>query len=321
MLCLATVNSAYAADNEGSEGPDAAALDAKRASARQLATEASKNYRMGRFQEAYDGFDRAFRLVGVPALGVWSARSLRQMNRLVEASERYRDVLKASADAPESHQKALKDARAELDELLPRIPNLVIRLKNADAEQLEVTLDGRPVDAALIGAKQRIDPGKHALVARRGDEVIELEVELKERETKESLLEFQEIRTPAISSPAAPHSVDSDAQSWTPMQTGGVVTMAVGGASLIAGIVTTVIALGQQSDLEALCPDLSCPPSAEDELSSYNTMKTTSVITLVGAGVLGATGATLFVLGQPDETQPQLSLGLRGTGLHLKGSF
>lgn len=321
MLCLATVNSAQAADEQDATEQSAAELDAKRASARQLATEASNHYRMGRFQEAYDGFDRAFRLVGVPALGVWSARSLRQLNRLVEASERYRDVLKASAGAPESYKKGLKDARAELDELLPRIPNLIIRLKNAQPEELDVTLDGHEVDAALIGAKQRIDPGKHTLIARRGDEVVELELEIKERETKESLLEFQELIFKADSKVTSLSADDASSPPWTTMQKAGVATAAVGGASLIAGIITTVIALGKQSDLEELCSDLTCPLNAEKTLNSYNTMKTTSVVTLAGAGVLGAAGAALFVLGGTDESHAQIGLGFRGARLNLEGRF
>src|SRR5690606_38402578 len=71
-------------EEELPEGSDPS-RDRKRASARQLATDASNDYRMGRFQDAYENFNRAFKLVGVPALGVWSARSLRQMDRLVEA--------------------------------------------------------------------------------------------------------------------------------------------------------------------------------------------------------------------------------------------
>src|SRR5690606_21659979 len=65
----------------------ASSEDRKRASARALATDASQDYRMGRFADAYEKFNRAFRLVEVPALGVWSARSLRQLDRFVEASE------------------------------------------------------------------------------------------------------------------------------------------------------------------------------------------------------------------------------------------
>src|SRR5690606_5937684 len=107
---------------------------------RQLATNASNDYRMGRFQEAYDGFNRAFHLIGVPALGVWSARSLRQLNRLVEASERYREVLKTGAapEDPEAYHQSLRDAQAELDELLTRIPSLTIRLENAEASDVTV---------------------------------------------------------------------------------------------------------------------------------------------------------------------------------------
>jgi len=114
LLCWTSTTNVHAQKTEpdtpqtAEESPEAQArLDAKRSSARQLATDASSEYRAGRYKEAYDKFNRAFKLVGVPALGVWSARSLKRLNRFVEASERYRDVLKRGVkpDAPEAHTR------------------------------------------------------------------------------------------------------------------------------------------------------------------------------------------------------------------------
>lgn len=302
-----------------------AALDKKRASARQLATDASSDYRMGRFQDAYDSFNRAFRLVGVPALGVWSARSLRQMNRLVEASERYREVLKLGApvDSEESHETALRDAQAELDELVPLIPNLKITLSNANVEDVAVTMDGEAVDSALVGAKQRINPGKHEIVATRGTEIVKQEVELALRANEEVVLEFK----PGYKKFAAPLERKGDAaviqQGFTTRETIGIVAMSGAGALLITGVVTTILGLGQQEELRKNCPNSECLPEFHSDVNKFDSMKVVSAATLVGAGILGGIGAVLYFGGseKANADQGEMALYVDGPNVGMKGSF
>src|SRR5688572_18101105 len=158
-LCLVSPAFGQAASASSRPASDAAAEeaateeDALKANARSLANDASSAYRAGNFVAAYDGFNRAFQLVKVPMLGVWSARSLFELGRLVEASERYRDVLKLNlpADAAEGEHQALATAQAELDQLLPKIPTLTVSIQNASVEEVQLTLDGKPMPAALVG--------------------------------------------------------------------------------------------------------------------------------------------------------------------------
>lgn len=295
------------------------AQDAARASARQLANEASEAYVQGDYAAAYDGFNRAFRLVGVPSLGVWSARSLRQAGRLVEASERYREVtrLTVTEDSPAGSAQALQEAQAELDELLPRIPNLVIVIENADPEEVEVDLNGNRVPLALLGAKQRVDPGQHRIHARRGDEVLTEEVAIAERQSLEVRLAFTtkaEARSPVRFGGAL------DEPRLTGLQKAGIASMGVGGALLIGGAVTTYLALQRQSDLRESCLDHVCPPSRHDELESFNTLKALSLAGFIGAGVFGAAGATLYFTGRPAEG-PQVALWFGGTSANIQGTF
>ena len=324
-LSVASTTNVHAQSPEKDSTTSEAQADAKRSSARQLATEASADYRASRFGAAYDKFNRAFKLVGVPALGVWSARSLRQQDRLVEASERYREVLKkgAAADAPESHRKSLKDARAELDELLPLIPNLLITLENATADTVKVSLDGIEVDTALVGVKQRVDPGTHKITGTRESEVVKAEITLTERQTESTVLTFR----PGYVPKSAAVAQDSKAENSATKDPGktrriaGIVTMSAGGAFLIGGIITTMVGLNQKSKLKVNCPNLQCTPEFHSDVDSYNTMKTISMVGLVGAGVLGAVGATLYFTAPKASGPKDMALYVRGTQLGFRGAF
>lgn len=308
-----------------------AAEDAARSSARQLANDASEAYRRGDYEAAYDGFNRAFRLVGVPGLGVWSARSLRQLNRWVEASERYREVTRVQLpeDAPESSRTALREAEAELQELLPRIPSLVITVENATPEEVEVTLDGRPVPSALLGAKQRLDPGSHRIVARRGGEELREEITASERGVERIALRFSSPPAANVTAPGADTSAPEAGR--TPQRTAGLVVLGVGGAFLVGGAVTTILALDRQADLREQCAARSaggydCGPGQHGAVDTFETLKTISTIGLIGAGVLGAAGVTLYLTGGPGEQpgeagKPEVALWIGGAAAGLRGAF
>jgi tetratricopeptide (TPR) repeat protein len=302
-----------------------ALADRNRASARQLATDASNEYRMGQFDLAYDHFNRAFRLVSVPALGVWSARSLRQLGRLVEASERYREVLgKATQSADsEANRAALGDAQRELDELLPRIPNLTIQLVGALDSEVEIRLDGELVDPALIGARQRVNPGLRHLVATRGTETVKEEFSLTEGANHDVTVTFQVQQAVVLPAPvAAPRTTEATDQGGMPTtQVVGIALMGGGALFLGAGIVTTILALGEQADLQETCDSGICPADAQADVDQFNTMKSVSTAALIGGAALGALGATLYFTGSPQKQQARLGGYVSANSIGLLGAF
>ena len=312
--------------------------DAARSNARQLATDASEAYRAAQYDMAYDRFNRAYKLVGVPALGVWSARSLERGGRLVEASERYREVLanKAAGEPSSAEADAVRDARLELDELLPRIPNLIVRIQNAEPSKVEVKLDGARVATELLDVKQRVNPGKHTLTAQRGSERFEQEVTLGEREVKDLVFQFEAERPAEAVTPSAQPLDQQPQAGGFDTQTVGLVSMGVGAAFLAGGIITGVVALGQESALVPLCPiyngERNCPESERAARDELETMKTLSTIGFIGAGVFGALGATLFIVGSSSSDsrattardvprKPDVALRLTPTSAHLFGTF
>src|SRR5262245_36361776 len=62
------------------------------ASARTLGYEGVERFQKGDYPGAVERLERAYEVVKVPSLGLWSARALVKVGRLVEASERYLEV-------------------------------------------------------------------------------------------------------------------------------------------------------------------------------------------------------------------------------------
>jgi hypothetical protein len=113
-------------------------------------------------------------------------------------------------------------------------------------------------------------------------------------------------------------------QGFTPLETVGIVIMSGGGALLIAGGVTTVFALDQQSDLRTNCPSRQCTDDFHKDVDNFNTMKLLSTGALIGGAVLGGVGAIIYVTGgEPaqQEADPSVALYVQGSSLGLRGSF
>lgn len=303
--------------------------DATRATARELANGASDAYRAADYAKAYDGFNRAFRLVGVPALGVWSARSLEKLGRMVEASERYRDVIKLQLPegAAPSFRESQKDAERELAELLPRIPSLLLAIEVKEGDGTLASIDGRPISSALIGVKQKLDPGVHHLRAERNGEVLEYDVSLGEREAKEVELRFDSPQSgakvtekSANAPPPAPVAPPQES-GLTTMQTAGLVTLGGGVVFLAAGTVLTFVALEKQSALEKSCPTGACPSASAAELDSFNTLAPLSTAGLIAGGVLASAGFGLYLFGgrQGDSSSALIFTGPNQVG--IRGGF
>jgi len=132
---------------------------ADRATARSLAGEGYQALQDKDFATAADRFSRADALVHAPTLMIDWARSLAGMGKLVEAQERYEQIVREGVDAkaPKSWQRALTDAGNELAELKPRLSWVTITVSGA--EQSTVTIDGVTVPPAAIGVRRAVNPG------------------------------------------------------------------------------------------------------------------------------------------------------------------
>jgi len=108
------------------------------------------------------------------------------------------------------------------------------------------------------------------------------------------------------------------------LRTAGVVVLTVGGAGVVVGVIFGLVAVGNKSDLDKLCPmkDM-CPLLSQEKIDSANVMGWVSTVGFIAGGVAVAAGATMILLsggGAPRKTtgvRPWIGPGSAG----LSGTF
>ena len=310
--------------------------DAERGAARELGGEGVKDYQAGNYSAATEKLERAFDILHVPSLGLWSARALAKSGKLVEASERYLDTSRLDATKGETaiQRQAKADAATEREALQPRIPSLMLDVKGATSG-VSVTLDGAALPPAMVGVRQPANPGKHIAEARDGGRSVRREVTLAEGQRLDVTLDWADATgepsaPPATSVPAAaapnpqpppaPSSAPPPAADRHQVPVGVWIGVAVAGAGLATGGITAALALHKKSGLD--CPDAGCLPSQRADVNSYNQLLTISTVGFIAAGVgLATAGAFWFTRPSDAERTAHVSpwLGLGAAG--VRGAF
>jgi hypothetical protein len=270
---------------------------ADRATARSLAGEGYQALQNKDYATATDRFSRADALVHAPTLMIDWARSLAGLGKLVEAQERYEQIVREGVDpkAPKSWHRALADAASELAQLKPRLAWITISVSgSADAH---VTIDGAAVPAAAIGVRRAVNPGSLQIrVQAKGFLGQKKTVEL--REGAEDAVAFAlepdpDAQKPIPKAPPPPAPPPVERRDPTPMY----VAFGVSAAGFVVGAVSGGLFLSKRSDLIGVCDaNHICESSQEDEVKQYNTFGTISTVGFV-VGVAGAgTGLALWLL-------------------------
>jgi hypothetical protein len=321
-MALLSAGHAAPARAQGGESDSGASpsggQDANRAAARELGKEALAAYKAADYRTAHDKFRRAHQLVRLTTTGLFTARSLEKLGRLVEASELYLEVTRMTVadDAPAQHRSAIDEARTGRDALLPRIPKLTISVeRSADgtfaAEEVSVTLDGEPLPAALLGVKRPTDPGKHTVVATISDTEKHAAVTLAEGQDERVVLKLdsgQKSDARTQQSQSQPPTPEPGADSGTHAMTIlGWVAVGVGGAGLIVGAVGTGLAASKKGELDDGCVDNKCLPPLHDDVDSYQTLRIMSSVGFIAGGVLAVTGIVLIIAAPDGSDQAALN--------------
>ncbi len=161
--------------------------DAERAAARELFREGDELQRATRFDEALAKFQRAEQLYSAPTNQLRIAECDAALGRLAESAEAYRTVLRSPLPprSPAAFQAAVEQARAELEQVEPRVPKLTIVLQPATVAHPILEVDVQTVPAALLGETVPLDPGSHRIaISAPGYLRAEQVVVLKEGETR-----------------------------------------------------------------------------------------------------------------------------------------
>lgn len=161
--------------------------DADRAAARDLFTEGVQ-LQKDKPIEALDRFQRSYSVFAAPTTALRIAQCKVTLGKLLEGAEGYRAL--ANMSIPKGSPQAFFDAQTtasqELAQVDPRIPRVRINVTPANLPGLQVSIDGQPMNIALVGAARPVDPGAHKVTANaQGYWQIEMTFDVKEREQKD----------------------------------------------------------------------------------------------------------------------------------------
>jgi hypothetical protein len=303
--------------------------EATLASARTLGYEGVEHFQRGDYPGAVERLNRAYEVVKAPSLGLWSARALVKVGRLVEASERYLEVTRLEVQSGEKavQRKAQAEAESEREALLPKIPSVVVEVEGAARAEVKVSIDGVAVPSALIGVKRLVNPGTHRIQATFGVELDSESVTLKEGESKVVSLRFPTGRA-SPSSPVAPVAADASADphstSGPGLGTQRVLALVAGGIGVVGIGVGTVFGLQAKSRHDeaenycsgAVCTDRRGVTAGDDARSAANVSTIAMII-----GAVGVAGGVTLWLTAPREntTTARVELGLGR--LEVGGTF
>lgn len=280
----------------------AAPSEADIATARALAVEGFAALDAKDYPKAIELLTRAEELYHAPTLCLGRAQALRALGKLVEARESYQRALRdpLAPDASDAFREAVATAQVELAEVDKQIAWVTIRLTGPEGTQ--VAVDGEPVPAAALGVPRATNPGEHDVVLRAtgcSDQAQRLRAEPGSR--PEWALELPAASC-AATEPAATESA-SDEEGPGALATTGFVTLGLGGAALVMGVVTGIVAMGAHASLVDVCPDERCPENEQGTLDRYELTHPLATTGFIVGGVLLATGLTL-VLVAPDSAEP-----------------
>ncbi|MEI9938893.1 MAG: hypothetical protein WDO69_16875 [Pseudomonadota bacterium] len=271
---------------------------ADRATARSLAGEGYQALQDKDYATATDRFSRADALVHAPTLMIDWARSLVGLGKLVEAQERYEQIVREGVEpkAPKSWQRALADAGTELSQLKPRLAWITITVSGSD--DAHVTIDGVPVPAAAVGVRRAVNPGSlQVRVQAKGFLGQKKTIELGEGAEEAATFKLEpdpDAQTVApVPAPPPPAPAPAEPRNLVPVY----VAFGVSAAGFVVGAVSGGLFLSKRSHLSSVCnDDGKCPSSETDAVNSFDKYGTISSIGLA-VGVAGAgVGLTLLLL-------------------------
>lgn len=229
--------------------PAVAQSSSEVAAARRLFRQGLGAARAGEWQSALELFERSYAIVPRDSTLLNLAGAQAQTGQLVAATESYRRFL---AEAEGRARRYRPQAEAALAELEPRLAHLVIRvdgLRDGDVVQL----GDRELAAAVLGVDLPVDPGRHTLAVRRGEETVaERALALAEGEAREVTLDAA-VSLEVAAAPADPAAEAPDAAfEPDPPSDGGDdgaviigVSVGVAAAVAIAATIVTVVLVDQ----------------------------------------------------------------------------
>ncbi|MBX3192443.1 MAG: hypothetical protein KF819_35960 [Labilithrix sp.] len=272
------------------------------AQARQLGQQAQAAFDAGNYAESEKLWNAAANLYAqAPTLTLGLARTQVKLGKLVAAQESYNKIIREWGNNPSpapAFKEALEAAKVEVGPLAARLANVTIMVEGPQSPQ--VTIDGQNVPVAALGLKRPVDPGQHVVKASaQGFSPAETTFTVAEGGHADAKLKLEPSADPVGAGPVTgPVGTEpgADSKGGSSNKTYAYVAFGVGGAGLLLGSITGLMAMGKASDLEAKCPDNKCPsPDLQSDIDSYKTIGALSTVGFIVAGVGGVTGLVLLL--------------------------
>jgi hypothetical protein len=295
---------------------------ADRETARTLMDEGFNRRDKKDYKGALDRFQAADALMHVPTTQIEVAITQIAMGLLVEARDTLQNLLnsKPKPNEPQPFAEARGEAKGLSDDIAGRIPSLRVVVRGLpDGVEPSVLVDGVAVPAKALLVPRKLNPGPHEVIARSASRELREQTALRERESKELLLDFEGTGTTPV------------ATKGSGIGTGRLLLYIGGGvaaAGLITGTVAGVLAITHKSAAENRCQDRMCPPPTFGDIDASRTAGNVSTAAFIVAGVGAGVAVTGLVLGlgsQEDKERPPHSayvtpwIGPGSAG--LRGSF
>jgi len=210
------------------------------------------------------------------------------------------------------------DAEAAAKRLQPKVATVFVDVivkspqgegPATESSGVELFVNGENLGPNLVGTPLERDPGAYKIRAQAPyAEAVSTEVALGAGDSRRVTIRI--VQNP----PAKPgEEVDTGGTK----RTVGWALVGVGGASLVAGIVTMIVRSGAESDLDEKCKShVNCDPSLRDTVDRGETMSVLTNVFLPVGGVALAAGVGLVIWGSQSKgarEKPANAAGLRVT--------
>ena len=176
--------------------------------AREIRKSGIEAYTAGDYTKAKSLFDSAGALAPSATALLWSARARAKLKLFLEALEFYEWAAEpgVTKEDPSLERESRDAARLERETLDRRIPRLRIYLDStSEPDEVEVTVDGKRVSKSLLkrdengpfrrGRALKLNPGRHQVLAIKGESRREVSVSLTEGQKREVRLRFPNPKT------------------------------------------------------------------------------------------------------------------------------
>ncbi len=282
----------------------------------------------GKFDEACPKFAESLRLSPTLGTRLNLAHCYELQGKIASAWGEYKELARLATH----DRKRLAIAKERVAAIEPQLPHTTIT--GAADVGTTMKLDGKTLDAAVLGTSFAIDPGDHTLeVSAPKKKTSTTHFHVDPGETKDVAMPALEDAappppppTPKVTTP--PPAEQPHYETSQPKLIGGWVAVGGGAAVLGAGIVFGVMTLSLAGEVNDACPGGPCPTQdALDKNSSAHTFAVLSDV-LIPVGVAAAAVGAYLVATAKHHVTPTIgslgvapAIGRNGGGITVGGRF